>query len=130
MVYFGGVISIALYIVLMVYIPSCVWNEAIGHPFQLLYSLLACCGFVWLFYGAFNYGCNIIEQSCMGGIAIIGFHPLFIQYLRRFIQLLGVSWGDFSLIETLLLSIVVMDLCIVTIPLVRKRFPLLIGLNK
>lgn len=125
----GGV-SVALYVFLMIYVPSCNWNEAIGNPYQFLYSLLACCGFVLLFQGTFCNKYKIVEQSCIGGIAIIGFHPLFIQYLRRFIQIFGGTWNNMNFTEMFCVSLVVMILCMATIPLVRKYFPLLIGLNK
>lgn len=113
----------------MIYTPSCNWNEAIGIPYQFMYSLLACSGFIFLFKGGIYKKYNIIEQSCKGGIAIIGFHPFFIQYMRRFIQLFGGTWSEMNLFATLCVSVVIMVLCMIIIPFVRKYFPLLIGLN-
>ena len=109
--------------------PSCVWNEAIESPNQFIYSLLGCYGFAFLFKGAFHQRYSIIEQSCKGAIAIIGFHPLIIQYLRRFIQLFGGNWDKMDIAACFCASIVVTALCISIIPFLKK-YPLLIGLNK
>lgn len=124
-----GVTFVVLYFILMLNTPSCVWNEAIELPNQFIYSLLGCYGFAFLFKGAFHQRYSIIEQSCKGAIAIIGFHPLIIQYLRRFIQLFGGNWDKMDIAECFSASIVVIALCISIIPFLKK-YPLLIGLNK
>ena len=47
---------------------------------------------------------------------IIGFHPLIIQYLRRFIHLFGGNWDKMDIAECFSVSIVVIALCISIIP--------------
>lgn len=126
----GGVISITLYCLLMKNSQLCDWNKAIEHPLQYFYSLLGCLGFVFLFMALINMKSLFVERICMGGIAIIGLHSLFIQYFRRLIIFLGCKWGAFSIVETTLISSLIMALCIITIPYLNKYFPLLIGLNK
>ena len=125
----GGV-NAALYLVFMTYFDSCVWNEAIALPEQFVYSLLGCLGAVLLFKGCLNQYSAIIEKCSIGAVAIIGLHPLFLQYTRRFVLLLGGTWGNFPIAIDMLIAAIDMLLCILTIPLIVKYFPLLIGLKR
>ena len=106
------------------------WEDSLTYPWMFVYSMLGCFGFVLCFKGIANYKATVIVCSCKGAIGIIGLHPFLIQYLRRSILLFHGQWGNFSLTETFLISVIIMGICMLIIPFINNKFPILIGLKK
>ena len=128
--HFGGGVNVVLYLIAMTQLDSCVWNEAIALPMQFVYSIIGCLGVLLLFKGCLDWHSAILEKCSIGAVAIIGLHPLLIQYCRRAVVLMGGSWGDYPVMIDMLIAAIVMLLCMLTIPFVIKYFPLLIGLKR
>lgn len=126
----SGGVNVVLYLIAITQLDSCVWNEAIALPMQFVYSIIGCLGVLLLFKGCLDWHSAILEKCSIGAVAIIGLHPLLIQYCRRAVVLMGGSWGDYPVMIDMLIAAIVMLLCMLTIPFVIKYFPLLIGLKR
>ena len=74
-----------------------------------------------------NRRISSIEMISNGAIAIIGLHPLFIQYLRRGLLLLHFDSAINHIWQWLLYSTIVFLCSVITIPIIDKTMPILIG---
>lgn len=121
----GGGILLA-HLCLAAILPH-IWTDVYHNPGQYLVCLAGVIGAAMIFMCLPNRRISSIEMISNGAIAIIGLHPLFIQYLRRGLLLLHFDSAINHIWQWLLYSTIVFLCSVITIPIIDKTMPILIG---
>ncbi|MCD8236251.1 MAG: hypothetical protein LUD00_06280 [Prevotellaceae bacterium] len=104
-----------------------VWIDVYLNPGQYLVCLAGVAGAAMILRCLPDRRNNYVEMISNGAIAIIGLHPLFIQHLRSGLLLLHLNFGTDNIMQQLLYSVIVFSCSVLTIPIIDKTMPILIG---
>ena len=124
----GGVV--ACFIIVAI-VSGTIWIDTYQHPQVYIIATLGIAGCILIAESLLANKKNLfILNISKGALAIVGFHPLLIQYFRRIFAFFDFNWSEKTFGMAVLIALTIMFLIALAIPFIIKYAPILIGISK